>query len=137
MLFYLGHSERLLRYYRCSPLITTLNGQIPSAIFFSSVSACRNFFQTSWLACMNFVSYFPNPPPPSPHHFPNDLSLMVFGFICNVECYIQLFQKMLSKEKQTSRKPRPQGSMGSFNRSSLLQLKERLRNQCGDAEGKD
>ena len=50
---------------------------------------------------------------------------------------IQLFQKMLSKEKQTSHKPRPQGSMGSFNRSSLLQLKGSLRNHDGDAEGKD
>ena len=28
--------------------------------------------------------------------------------------FIQLFQKTLSKEKQTSHKPRPQGSMGSF-----------------------
>ena len=44
---------------------------------------------------------------------------------------------MLWKEKQTSHKPRPQGSMGSLNRSSLLQLKGGFRNHDGDAEGKD
>ena len=50
---------------------------------------------------------------------------------------IQLFQKMLSKEKEISHKPRPQGSMGSINRSPLLLLKESLRKHDGDTEGKD
>ena len=36
---------------------------------------------------------------------------------------IQLFQKTLSKEKQTSHKPRPQRSMGSFKSVLIAPLK--------------
>ena len=40
---------------------------------------------------------------------------------------IQLFQKTLSKEKQTSHKPRPQGSMGSFKSVFIAAVKGELK----------
>ena len=40
---------------------------------------------------------------------------------------IQLFQKTLSKEKQTSHKPRPQGSMGSFKSVFIAAVKRELK----------
>ena len=40
---------------------------------------------------------------------------------------IQLFQKTLSKEKQTSHKPRPQGSMGSFKSAFIAAVKRELK----------
>ena len=84
-----GILKDILHYYRCLPLITTLNGQIPSAIFFFfSFGLQETFFQTSWLACMNFVSYFPNPPPPPPTPISFLMIRPLWCFICNVECYI-------------------------------------------------
>ena len=51
--------------------------------------------------------------------------------------FIQLFQKTLSKEKQTSHKPRPQGSMGSFKSVFIAavnrELKGNLRTDDSDA----
>ena len=41
--------------------------------------------------------------------------------------YIQLFQKTLSKEKQTSHKPRPQGSMGSFQSVFIAAVKREFK----------
>ena len=41
--------------------------------------------------------------------------------------YLQLFQKTLSKEKQTSHKPRPQGSMGSFKSVFIAAVKRELK----------
>ena len=41
--------------------------------------------------------------------------------------HIQLFQKTLSKEKQTSHKPRPQASMGSFKSVFIAAVKRELK----------
>ena len=40
---------------------------------------------------------------------------------------IQLFQKTLSKEKQTSHKPRPQASVGSFKSVFIAAVKRELK----------
>ena len=51
--------------------------------------------------------------------------LSIYIYIYTV--YIQLFQKTLSKEKQTSHKPRPQGSMGSFKSVFIAAVKRELK----------
>ena len=45
----------------------------------------------------------------------------------SIYIYIQLFQKTLSKEKQTSHKPRPQGNMGSFKSVFIAAVKRELK----------
>ena len=43
------------------------------------------------------------------------------------KAHIQLFHKTLSKEKRTSHKPRPQGSMGSFKLVFIAAVKRELK----------
>ena len=55
---------------------------------------------------------------------------------CTLPLNIQLFQTTLSKEKQTSHKPRPQGSMGSF-KSVFIAAEGSSRSHDDDAEDND
>ena len=47
----------------------------------------------------------------------------------------QLFQKTLSKEKQSSHKPRPQGSMGSFKSVLIAAVNRELKGSLSTDEG--
>ena len=59
-------------------------------------------------------------------------TIAMLGLSTELAC-IQLFQKTLSKEKQSSHKPRPQGSMGSFKSVFIAAVNSELKGKLSDA----
>ena len=99
----------------------------------SEVNNCFSIYHTSWITSgptSNFIC----------DNTPTKAILFFFGcselnstyHLISAKstihlCGIQLFQKTLSKEKQTSHKPRPQGSMGSFKSVFIAAVKRELK----------